>query len=163
MLLAGLLAALSGCAGSDEAQKPPDQRYGHRYEGRAPDGRRTLRLASPDTAATFFYYPAPVSEIIVRNASPPEQSAADTARVPAEVLIKGTLPDACMELARAEQERRGHLVEVTLMMRRPRGAVCEPLLRIYRFYLPLEGRYEAGPYTLKVNDVVHPFAIRLEE
>jgi hypothetical protein len=32
-------------------------------------------------------------------------------------------------------------------------------MRPYRFYLPLEGTYDAGPYTLKLNDQVHPFVV----
>ncbi len=159
MLTALALAAAAGCAGSEESRKPPDQRYGHRYEGRAGDGRRTLVVTPPDSAVRHFVYPAPIGEVIVRHAEPPEAADADTARVPVELLIKGTLPDACMSLSGATQQRRGHLVEVALQMRRPRGVVCEPVLRPYRFYLPLDGRYEAGPYTLKVNDVVYPFSL----
>lgn len=155
-----LLVLAAGCTGSGEGRKPPDQRYGHRYAEPTEDGRRTLTLAPPDTAARHFVYPAPIGEVIVRHAEP--SKAEDAATVPVELLIKGTLPDACMSLSDAAQKRRGHLIAVTLQMRRPLGAVCEPVLRPYRFYLPLDGRYEAGPYTLKVNGVVKPFVLEIE-
>ena len=34
------------------------------------------------------------------------------------------------------------------------------VLRPFRFYLPLEGVFEPGSYTLKVNGAATPFRIR---
>ncbi len=158
LVLMALLLGIAGCAASGEARKPPEARYGHRYAGSTPDGRRTLALVPPDTGQAYFYYPAPIDELTIRHAP----LAADTGRVPVEVVVKGALPNSCYVLHDVTQRRTGHLLRVTLRMRTPRGAVCRRMVRPYRFYLPLEGRYETGAYTLKINGLVHPFSIRAE-
>ncbi len=155
-----LTGSLAGCVLLGGGQQQPDQRYGHRYEGRAPDGRMTLSLAPVDSSDAYFVYPAPVGRVIVRT--PPADPPMDTSTVPAEVLVKGALPETCMRLHEAEQERVGHLVRVTLTVRVPRGMTCERTLRPYRFYLPLEGRFARGPYTLLLNGEAYPFAIDLD-
>ena len=80
--------------------------------------------------------------------------------MPVEVLIKGALPDACAALDEAEQARVVNLIDVTLTMRRPRGALCAQVVRPFRFYLPLDGTFPPGSYTLKVNGAAYPFRIR---
>lgn len=156
LLAMALLLIAAGCASSDEARKPPEERFGHRYEEKGPDGRRTLALAPPDTDQEYFYYPAPVGDLKVRH----EPFQSDSSRVAAEVVVEGKLPNNCAALHEAEQERSGHLINVELQMRVPRGGGCRRMTRPYRFYLSLDGRYEKGHYTLKFNDVVHPFRLR---
>lgn len=147
--------ALAACAGSGSTS--PDDAFGHRYEGTAPDGRETMILAPPDTAETHFTYPAVLDSVHVRLA---RVEAPPGAAVPVEVLIKGALPDACSVLDAVAQERLGHFITVTLTTRRPQGAICAQVVRPFRFYLPLDGFLEPGAYTLRVNDTVHPFRIR---
>ena len=77
-----------------------------------------------------------------------------------EVLVKGAFPDACMELHAIEQERTGNIVNATLDMRKPQGAICASVRRPYRFYVMLEGRYNLGNYTLKLNDQAISFQVR---
>lgn len=156
LLAAALLLAAAGCASSEEAQKPPEERYGHRYEDKGPDGRRTLALATPDTSQDYFYYPVPVGDLKVRHVP----FEADSSRVPVEVVVEGSLPNACAALHEAEQERSGRLITVRLQMRVPRGSACRRMTRPYRFYLSLDGYYEKGHYTLTLNNVVHPFRLR---
>lgn len=161
----GLIVALgalvlTGCSGSREASpKPPDQRYGHRYEARGPEGHPTLTVTPPDSGRSYFYYEAPVSEVIARAASFEGGQEA----VPAELLIKGALPNECLALHEATQDRDGHFLTVHLTMRWPQKALCESLERPFRFYLPLEGRYPPGDYTLKLNGYVYPFSIRPDD
>lgn len=147
---------MAGCAGGAAREKPPDQRYGHRYEERGPEGRRTLAITPPDMSAAYSYYDVPVSEVVVRTAS----FEAGGEAVPAEVLVKGALPNDCLALHEAEQNRDGHLLSVTFTMRWPEGADCERFERPFRFYLPLEGRYAPGDYTLKLNGTAYPFTVR---
>ena len=149
---------LAGCAGGGAArEKPPDQRYGHRYEGADQEGRVTLVITPPEPGQEYAYYDVPVSEVIVR-AAPFE---ADEETVPAEVLIKGGLPNGCLQLHQAERERDGHFLFVDFIMRWPEGnAPCARFERHYRFYLPLPGRYAPGDYTLKLNGDVYPFSVR---
>ncbi|MDX1420590.1 MAG: hypothetical protein R3181_11535 [Rubricoccaceae bacterium] len=154
LLTAGLLA---GCSRSREATRTADEEYGHRYEGLAPDGRETVLLAPTDTTEAFIVTPAVLDSVAVR---PARREALPGEALPVEVLIKGALPDACSELDEATQTRAAHLIDVTLTMRRPRGAVCAQVVRPFRFYLPLDGTFQSGSYTLKVNGAAYPFRIR---
>ena len=157
-----LLSLLAGCLGSRSAENvPPDQRFGHRYEDEAPDGRRTLSITPADSNTAYFYYPATFDSVNVRPAPlTPDLTAASQA-VEVEVLVKGAFPDACMELHQVEQERVGNIITATLEMRKPQEAICASVRRPYRFYVMLEGRYNIGHYTFKLNDKVFPFEVRL--
>jgi hypothetical protein len=152
-----LLAAVAGCSRSREAARPGDDEYGHRYEGLAPDGRETVLLTPLDSAETYLITPAVLDSVAVR---PARRVALPGDAVPVEVLIKGALPDACSELNEAEQSRVVNLIDVTLTMSRPRGTVCTQVVRPFRFYLPLDGTFGPGSYTLKVNGTAYPFRIR---
>lgn len=148
-VLAG--GALPGCGGTR-----PDARFGQRASG-ADDGRETVLLAAPADSAGYLVFPAVVDSVAVRAEravlAPGEATAV-------EVLVKGALPDACAEMASARQSRAGQYVTVTLSMRTPRDRVCAAVARPYRFYLPLEGPYDAGSYVLTLNGTPHPFQIR---
>ncbi|MEM8600288.1 MAG: hypothetical protein AAGF99_10240 [Bacteroidota bacterium] len=152
------LTALAACGGSDRATAPDDT-FGHRFEDGS-DTRETLALAPRDTTQEYFSYPAVVDTLHVRPA--PLGRMTDDG-LPVEVLVKGALPDGCSELSGVEQERAGNLVTVMLTMRRPKGAFCTQVVRPYRFYLPLDGRYRPGAYTLKLNDRTRPFEITTRE
>jgi hypothetical protein len=150
---------LSACFGSRQAELPPDDRFGHRYE-QPPDARRTITIEPPAADVGFFTYPAIVDSVHVRPAPLQEDVPAIDQEVQVEVLVKGSFPDACSALHVAEQVRSGNLVSVELLMRKPRGAVCAAVIRPYRFYLMLEGRYAPGFYTLKINGQPYPFELR---
>lgn len=149
LLLAGLLA-LTACAGSNGAPEPGAD-FGNR-DGE--DGsRETLLIMPPSAEEEFFYYPAPTSEVVVRP------GPIEGGRRPVEFLIQGALPDACTELHDVRQEVRGHLIEVSFEIRRPKGAVCAQVVRPYRFYYTLEEPLAPGDYTLELNGSVHPFTV----
>ncbi|QXD17155.1 hypothetical protein GQ464_005100 [Rhodocaloribacter litoris] len=149
----------AACLGGRPSEPPPDERFGHRYEERGPEGRRTVVITPPDSGRVYTYYPIVYDTLHVRPARP---GGPDDA-VPVEVLVKGAFPDACMELHDVRQTRYDHLIEVEIEMRKPRGAICAMVLRPYRFYFLLEGRYAPGNYTLKLNGNVHPFTVRAPE
>ena len=162
LLAAWLVAGVAGCLGSRAAREvPPDERFGHRPAEASPDGLNMTTLAAPDSATDYFTYPAPFDTVLVR----PAPFAADTPpagqQVAVELLIKGAFPDACAELSAFEQDRAGHLIEATLSMRKPQGSICASVRRPYRFYVLLDGRYEVGSYTLKLNGRAVPFEIRV--
>ena len=144
-LAAGLL--LSACGGFGGASGPPD------------DGRETVLLTPPADSVRYLVYPAILEGVFVR---PARAAAPPGTEVGVEVLVKGTLPDACSELADATQTRRGHLIDMELTMRTPRGAVCAQIIRPFRFYLLLDGGYAPGHYTLTLNGTAYPFRIRSE-
>lgn len=155
------LFVVAGCLGSRDAQEvPPDERFGHRYETEGPDGRRTLSIIPPDSALTYFYYPATFDTVVVRPSPFAADVPAETQQVEVEILVKGAFPDACSELHGIQQERAGNIINATLEMRKPEGSICASVRRPYRFYVMLEGRYGLGAYTLKLNDEVVPFEIR---
>ncbi|MDX1438356.1 MAG: hypothetical protein R3284_00490 [Rubricoccaceae bacterium] len=157
--LVALCVALTACV-STETTTAPDDQYGHRYEGVAPDGRETVLVTDADTTEEYLTAPAVIDSVNVR---PAREVALPGADVAVEVLIKGALPDGCSELNEATQSRRGHLIDVELTVRRPRGAICIEVLRPFRFYLPLEGTFAPGSYSLKINGASHPFRIREAE
>lgn len=157
LFLTAACVLVSACAGPQEVATPGDEQFGHRYEGRAPDGRETVILTAADTLEAFMTFPAVLDSVHVR---PALEAAPPGMAVPVEVLIKGALPDACSELNEAVQTRAENLIEVTLTMRQPRGAVCAQVVRPFRFYLTLDGTYPPGAYTLMVNGAAHPFRIR---
>ena len=159
-LFLGTLAVwASACSGSEAVQKPPDERFGHRFDSASPDQRETTTITPPDTSRAYFYYPAVYDTLHIRPGPFNPDIAASTQRVPVEVLVKGAFPDTCSELDAVEQQRMGHLIDVTLQMRKPRGSVCAAVERPYRFYLMLEGTYEPGAYTLTLNGTPRPFSV----
>ena len=157
-LVLGLLFA-GGCVSTGNVERPPDERFGHRPEGGGPLDRELVYLAPADSVVEYFHYPAPFDSVHVRAAPFAEDAAPELQRLPVEVLVKGSFPDACTELHDLEQDRTGHIVNATLEIRKPQGAVCAAVLRPYRFYFMLPGEYGPGHYTLKLNDRVIPFQI----
>ncbi len=149
-------AAMGGCSGVRQTERPPDEQFGHRYEGRASDGRETIVIRAPEEDVEYVYYPASHDTVHIRQAIPESPDATATQ---VEVLIKGGFPDACTELHSVDQTRAEHILNVNLQMRRPRGVLCAAVVRPYRFYLLLDGPYEPGHYSLKINDTSHPFVV----
>ena len=161
--LAGVLLFASGCGGGREVTIPPDQRYGHRYDGPDSLGRPTLDIEPPRDGVNYFYYPAYIDSVHIRPALPSPDAATGVVdslqAVPVEVLVKGIFYDACLALDDLEQERSANFVTVTLTMRRPKQAVCTSQVLPYRFYFPLEGTYRPGAYQLRLNGTVYPFMV----
>lgn len=152
------LAVFSGgCLGARSIEKPPDEQFGHRYEGKAADGRETTIITPEEDEKSYIYVPAVYDTVHIRAASP---ETANAIGVPVEILIKGGFPDACTELSSVSQERAGNLIRVELDMRRPQGVLCASVVRPYRFYLILDGQYEPGHYSLRINEKTHPMVIR---
>ena len=157
-----LAVSLAACAGTRNVEVPPDEQFGHRFETEGPEGRRTIDLTQADSTGRYFYYPAAVDSVHIRPAPFSGDSMAVVA-VPVEVLVKGALPDACSELHDVTQNRYGHLIEIRVEMRRPQGAVCASVMRPFRFYLRLDGVYEPGSYSMKLNDRMYAFSVASPE
>lgn len=155
-VLATIAATTAGCGLLRSKKKSPDQTYGAVVAPQTSEDPDVLTILPPDPARPYFFTDAPVSEVIPRVETPPAGS--DSARV--EILVRGSFPDACYELSGVTQNRVLRLVDVTLQVRRPEGAFCATVVRPYRFYLPLDGRFARGPYTLSVNGTVAPFEVR---
>ncbi len=157
MLVIGSLVVLSACLGARSIEKPPDEQFGHRFEGKAADGRETILITPEKDETSYIYVPAVYDTVHIRAADPETRNAIG---VPVEVLIKGGFPDACTQLSSVSQERAGNLIRVNLEMRRPQGVLCASVVRPYRFYLMLDGLFGPGHYSLRVNEKTHPMVIR---
>ena len=148
------LIVAAACSGPERAAVSPDEEFGHRYDGVAPDGRETYVISPPDSGISYMFYPAVYDTVHVR------QLVVEQDESNVELLIKGSFPDSCTELNAVEQQRAEHIVSVELEMRKPRGVVCASVMRPYRFYVLLNGRFDDGNYTLRLNSRVHNFVIR---
>lgn len=155
VLLVASAVSAGGC-GLLRPKKKPDQTYGTRIPPETAEDPDVLTILPPDTERAYFYTDAPVTGVVPRVEAP--VAGADSARV--DVLIRGSFPDACYELSGVTQSRVARLIDVTLTVRRPQGAFCATVVRPYRFYLELDGRFAPGPYTLTVNGTVAPFEVR---
>ncbi len=155
LLVAASTVVLAACAGGAGSQAPERDRFGYRVGGVGPDGRETVLLTPVSDSTRYLFFPAVVDSVAIRPAGRPATGDA----VAVEVLVKGTLPDACAQLTEAEQQRQSHYVTVDLTMRQPLESVCAQVVRPFRFYLMLDGAYEAGSYTLTLNGTTYPFQI----
>ena len=158
VLISAMLPVLViACSGSNvTVSSDPDRQFGHRYEGVPPDGYNVVTISVPEEELDFTYFPATFDHVIVR----PELIRLEQDTVEVEILVKGSLPDACMELHAFDQKRAGNLITATLQMRRPASRVCATVRRPYRLYLILEGGFTQGNYSLNLNDEVVPFTVR---
>ena len=152
-----LVCLLPGCAAL-QPDVSPEELYGHRASGEDGEGRTTIAVSQPDEDVEYRLFDATFETVTIRPAPMTVNAASND--VPVEVLIKGAFPDACSELHDVTQQRAGNLIFVTLTMRRPQGSVCASVLRPYRYYLDLEGRFVPGPYSLRLNESVHTFEVR---
>jgi hypothetical protein len=148
-----VLALLAGCRTTERAVDP-DTEFGHRFEAHDPEGRRVLSLVPPAPGEEFFTYPTPVTGLRVRTGP-----MLDDGRRGVELIVEGALPDACTELHHVSEARTGQFLNVTFQIRRPKGALCAQVIRPFRFYYELSTPLAPGPYTLRLNDRVHPFEV----
>lgn len=73
---------------------------------------------------------------------------------PAEMTLQvdGVLPDACTTAGAAAQSRDGRTVVVTIPTER-HGDICAQVIQEITLSVKLEGTFEAGRYTVRVNGV----------
>lgn len=152
VLIVALALALAACR-SGEAVVDADAVFGHRFEHHDPDERSVLVPVEPPPGEEYFIYPAELSDIRIR------QGSFEPDGRPVELVLLGAFPDACTELYEVEEEAIGRMIEVTLTMWRPKGALCARVVRPYRFYYQIGDRLEPGAYTLRVNEAVKPFVV----
>ncbi len=156
-ILVAMLGFMIACSGpGSEIPADPDMRFGHRFEGLPPDGYGPITIQIPEEKSRFDYFPATFNHVIIR----PDIVDDEQDTVAVEILVKGSLPNACMELHAFDQKRTGNIITATLQMRRPHAQICASVRRPYRLYLMLEGGFAPGHYTLKLNREVVPFMVR---
>jgi len=154
---ATFMVTMAGCVALPQKTVEPEEQFGHRVPGTSEDGRVTISIDPPDEEVEYRFFDAVYEDVVFRPAPVSTENVADGVSV--EVLVKGAFPDSCSELHDVSQQRNGHVVDATLVMRRPSGSVCATVLRPYRFYMMLEGDYTPGSYTVKLNGRTHTFVV----
>lgn len=152
------LMLFAGCAALPQNVAEPEQQFGHRVPGTTEDGRVTITINPPDEDVQYRFFDAVYEDVVFRPA--PVSSGNVDEGVSVEVLVKGAFPDSCSELHEVSQERSAHVIEASLIMRRPSGSVCATVLRPYRFYMMMEGYYTPGAYTVILNGRTHTFIVQ---
>jgi hypothetical protein len=153
MLALVLLVATTGCRGPAEVIDP-DTLYAHRYEPVDPEGREILEVAPPVPEGTYFLYPPVVHDVKIRRGPMDE-----TGHRPVDIVLLGALHDACAALHHVRESRIGHIIDIAFEIMQPRRALCAQVVRPFRFYHELADPLPPGPYTLRINDDVHPFEV----
>lgn len=144
----------------------PEQQFGVYPPSETPEDSDILVVTPPESGQAYFYANAPINDDLINPTVPitvrfsPDPAHGDSTRV--ELLIRGALPDACYELHDVAQRRSFSVIDVTLRVRRPQGAICATVVRPFRYYLLLDGHFGPGPYSLYVNGTERPFAVRAD-
>lgn len=66
--------------------------------------------------------------------------------------VTGSQPDGCELPVIVEQRREGNLITVEIYREMPMDLFCTMALVPYSAVISLEGGFESGTYTIKVND-----------
>lgn len=65
--------------------------------------------------------------------------------------VDGEHPDGCDFPVIVGQSRRGNTIEIEVYREVPADVVCPMILKPYRDTIQVEGSFESGEYTIKVN------------
>jgi inhibitor of cysteine peptidase len=95
---------------------------------------------------------AQVQSVEVRNAQSASQNP--------EVVIQGSLGDACTELGSISDELSGSTIRVTVETRRPADAICAQIVEAFETTYTLTSVPGPGTYTVSVNGVKEPFTVK---
>ncbi|MCC6804738.1 MAG: hypothetical protein IT319_17780 [Anaerolineae bacterium] len=73
---------------------------------------------------------------------------------PAQInlVISGYQPDGCDIPVQVSQRREGNTVYVDIYRDLPQSVMCPAILREYSESIHLDGFFESGTYTIRVND-----------
>jgi hypothetical protein len=83
-------------------------------------------------------------EVMVLESSPMQVNLA----------VRGAQPDGCEFPVIVEQRREGNTIIVEIYRDMPISLICAAVLLPYRETIALEGSFEPGTYTFRVNDYV---------
>ena len=73
--------------------------------------------------------------------------------------VSGEHPDGCDYPVMVEQDRDGDTVTVSIYREVPRDVMCPMMLNPYEATIKLDGTFESGSYTIKVNGVTEKIDI----
>jgi hypothetical protein len=75
-----------------------------------------------------------------------------------QALIQGELGDGCTSLEPIQQRRSANTVDITVRSRR-QGEVCTMIMQFVNEWVPLDGEFTPGEYTLRANAAVTTFTL----
>ena len=77
------------------------------------------------------------------------------------VYIKGGLSDACTTFYKLTTERSGNTIYITVIIQRPKGAICAQVYGFFEQNVNLGSDFTSGEtYTARVNDVTTSFVMQ---
>jgi hypothetical protein len=77
------------------------------------------------------------------------------------VYIKGGLSDACTTFYKLTTERSGNTIYITVIVQRPKGAICAQVYGYFEQNVSLGSNFISGEtYTVRVNDVTTSFVMQ---
>ncbi len=79
--------------------------------------------------------------------------------VQVQVVVQGSLPDACTEVGEVRQTRDGNTLTMTIGTSRPVDAMCAQVLMPVEQTVPLDGPFPPGTYVVNVNGVETSFTV----
>ncbi len=96
----------------------------------------------------------PTREVISGKAAVDSLEIGETSAVSATLIVRGTLPDGCTQIADHVQAVQGNTLRIELYTARPADQICTQALVPFeeRIALDLAG-LERGRYTVEVNGV----------
>ncbi|MBZ0303035.1 MAG: hypothetical protein K8J31_25035 [Anaerolineae bacterium] len=111
----------------------------------------------------FFFGFAAVSQPVPRPETPPiyrsytnilnvEVIVMESFPMQVRLHISGEHPEGCDLPVIVEQQRSGNTVTVEVYREVPADVMCPMILRPYDDTIALDGTFEPGDYTFKVND-----------
>ena len=75
------------------------------------------------------------------------------------LVIRGTLPDACTEIADVQEQRSGNTITLTVQTNRPKDMMCAQVVTDFEHRYRLEGGFYSGDYTIDVNGFIVEFHV----
>ena len=79
--------------------------------------------------------------------------------VQVNVVVRGTVPDACTEVGEVSQERVDNEIEVLVYLNRDPNAFCAQVLTPVEETLSIPGDFPPGDYSVTVNGVTETFRV----
>ncbi|MBZ0293198.1 MAG: hypothetical protein K8L99_11590 [Anaerolineae bacterium] len=111
--------------------------------------------SQPASIPTVIYPGDASSEAFMKtytNISEVELTVMESLPPQVELHIKGEQPDGCELPVQVTQQRDGNTVIVEIFREVPADMICPMMLQPYEGTIRLEGTFQPGNYTFKIND-----------
>ena len=79
--------------------------------------------------------------------------------VQVNVVVRGTVPDACTQIGQVTQQRTDNQIEITVATTRDPNAFCAQVLTTVEETIAIPGDFPPGDYAVTVNGVTESFRV----